>query len=110
MRRATWFVGGAVAGAAGIGYAKRVVRKTAAQLDPKHVARTTVDQARRRTSDLADAVREGRQAMRTRESELRARRDGRIDTLDGHVGPTDQLLVDGEPVELGRVIVLRDAR
>jgi hypothetical protein len=110
MRRVTWFVGGAVAGAAGVGYAKRAVRRTAAQLDPKHVARTTVAQARRRSSDLVDAVREGREAMRTREAELKARRDGRIETLDGHVRPTDQLLVDGEPVELGRVIVLRDAR
>ncbi|MCU0260793.1 MAG: hypothetical protein MUE78_07220 [Ilumatobacteraceae bacterium] len=110
MRRVTWFVGGAVAGAAGVGYAKRAVRRTAAQLDPKQVVRSTTGQVRRRGGDLVEAIREGREAMRTREAELRARRDGRIDTLHAHVGPADQLLVDGEPVEVGRVIVLRDAR
>lgn len=107
MRRVTWFIGGVAAGAAGATYAKRKVRQTASQLAPTHVARTAVDGVKRRSRDLVDAVRDGRDAMRTREDELRARRDGRIDTLDAHVGPRDTLLVDGQPVEPGRVIVLR---
>jgi hypothetical protein len=55
-------------------------------------------------------MREGRDAMHTRERELRARRDGRVETLDDQLGPDDQLLVDGQPVETGRVIVLRRAK
>jgi hypothetical protein len=118
MRRLTWFAGGVAAGAAGAGYAKRKVRRTvqrrvvdtASQLSPVHVARGAVDRAKRRSRDVADAVREGRTAMHHREDELKARRDGRVDTLDAHVGPEDQLLVDGQPVETGRVIVLRRAK
>lgn len=110
MKRLTWFVGGVAAGAAGTNYAKRKVRSTAAQLSPSKVARSTFDRARQRASAVADAVRDGRDAMHAREDELKARRDGRLDTLDGHVGPDDQLLVDGRPVEPGRVIVLRRAK
>ena len=107
MKRLTWFVGGVAAGAAGASYAKRKVRLVAAQLAPVQVARGAAGRVRARGRVVADAVREGRGAMRDREDELRARRDGRIDTLDGHLGPDDQLLVDGRPVESGRVIVLR---
>ncbi|HEY3483957.1 MAG TPA: hypothetical protein VGK49_01180, partial [Ilumatobacteraceae bacterium] len=76
-------------------------------LAPTHVARGAVVRVRRVSRDVADALRDGRHAMRVREDELKARRDGRIDTLDGHVGPGDTLLVDGEPVDTARVIVLR---
>jgi hypothetical protein len=110
MRRVTWFVGGVAAGAAGASYAKRKVQRTAAQLAPARVARGAVDRLGQRTRNVVDAVREGREAMQHREDELKARRDGRVDTLDAHVGPDDQLLVDGRPVEPGRVIVLRRAK
>jgi len=107
MRRVSWFVGGIVTGVAAAGYGRRRVRRTAEQFTPVVIARSAIDRVRDRSSAVADAVREGRQAMRWREDELRARRDGRIDTLDDHLGPEDRLLVDGEPVEPGRVIVLR---
>ena len=114
MKRVTWFVGGVVTGAAGSGYAtraiKRRVRRTAIQLAPVNVARGAVRAVKDKRRDVGAAVREGRDAMRTRERELRARRDGRIETLDDQLGPDDQLLVDGEPVDTGRVIVLRRAR
>lgn len=110
MKRATWFVAGATAGALGAEYAKRKVRATAAQYAPARVARGTLDLARNRALDLAEAVRDGRQAMRVREAELKARRDGRLVPLDEHVSPGDALLVDGEPVDPGRVILLRRAR
>ena len=45
--------------------------------------------------------------MHAREDELEARRDARIETLDDRLEPGDQLFVDGRPVELGRVIVLK---
>ena len=114
MKRVTWFLGGVATGAAGAGYAsrkvKRTFKRTASQLAPSNVARGALRAVRQKGSDVKDAMREGRDAMRTRERELRARRDGRIETLDEQLGPDDQLLVDGEPVDSGRVIVLRRAR
>jgi hypothetical protein len=38
---------------------------------------------------------------------LRAERDGRLVRLRDHLHPEDQVLVDGQPVEVGRVILLR---
>lgn len=110
MKRVTWFVSGAVAGVAGAGYAKRKVRSTAAQLAPANVARGAVDRARARLHDVGDAVREGRDAMRAKEHELKARVDGRAVPLDSALAPGDQVLVDGRAVEPGQVIVLRDVR
>lgn len=108
MRRITWFAGGVVAGVASAGYAKRKVRQTADQLAPAHVARTAVGAVKQKSRDVADAVREGRYVMRHTEDELRARREGRLTSLDEHVAPGDQVFVDGVPVESGRVIVMRD--
>lgn len=108
MKRATWFVSGAVAGVVGAGYAKRKVKSTAAQLAPVQVARGAVDRVKGRVHDVGDAVREGREAMRLRERELKARIDGRAMPLDAALGPDDQVLVDGRAVEPGQVIVLRD--
>lgn len=110
MKRLTWFVGGVATGAVGVNYAKRKVRTTAELYTPAKVARSTVERARQRAHDVVDALRDGREAMRAREDELTARRDGRLVSLDQHVGPDDQLLVDGRPVEPGRVIVLRHAK
>ena len=114
MKRVTWFIGGVATGAAGAGYAKRTVKRTfkrtATHLAPSNVGRGALRKVRQKSRDVGEAVREGRDAMRTRERELRARRDGRVDTLDDQLGPDDQLLVDGQPVETGRVIVLRRAK
>jgi hypothetical protein len=94
MKRLTWFAAGAAAGAAGSRYAARKVKRTAQQLAPSNLARATVRRLRTRGEVMADAVREGRQAMREKEAELRARRDGHA-------------VVSVEP---GQVIVLRDVR
>ena len=110
MKRVTWFVSGAVAGAAGAGYAKKKVKKTAAQLAPVHVAKDAAGRVRSRVADVGDAVREGRAAMKAKETELRARLDGRAESLENDLGPGDQVLVDGRPVAPGQVIVLRDVR
>jgi len=107
MRRVTWFAGGMVAGVASVGYAKKKVKQTASQIAPSEMARSAADTVRSRTRDLADAVREGRQVMKHTEDELRARREGRLLSLDEHVDPGDQVYVDGVPVESGRVIVMR---
>jgi hypothetical protein len=110
MRRVTWFVTGAAAGAAGATYATRKVKQTAAQLAPANVARNAAGRAKQRGRNVADAIREGRLAMRVKEDELRARRDARVEPLDGRLEPGEQLLVDGQPIETGRVIVLKRNR
>lgn len=110
MKRVTWFVTGAAAGAAGASYATRKVKQTAAQLAPSNVARGAVHRVRQGGRQVVDAVREGRSAMRAREDELKARRDARAEPLDDRLEPGDQLLVDGRPVDTGRVIVLRQKR
>jgi hypothetical protein len=107
MKRVTWFAGGLVAGLATAGYAKRKVKATAAQIAPTQVARSAAETVRARTRDIADAVREGRQVMKHTEDELRARREGRLTSLDEHVAPGDQVFVDGVPVASGRVVVMR---
>jgi len=113
MKRVTWFVGGAVAGAAGAGYAKKKVKQKAAQLAPSNVARSAIAKARAKGHDVAEAVRDGRRAMKAKEFELKARLHGTAATTDGsgdELAPDDQALVDGLPVEPGQIIVLRQVR
>ncbi|MEJ7800289.1 MAG: hypothetical protein WKF60_07205 [Ilumatobacter sp.] len=110
MKRITWFVTGIAAGAAGTNYASRKVKQTAAQLAPANVARGAARTVRQSARRLADAASEGRSAMRDREDELKARRDARLQSIDDQLEPGDQLLVDGRPVDSGRVIVLKQKR
>ncbi len=105
MKRVTWFVSGMAAGAAGVTYTTKKVKKTAAQLAPANVARQAATKLKDRTHDLADAVREGRDAMRAKEAELLARRDGHA-----VVDVRDNTIVVPPDVEPGQVIVLRDVR
>lgn len=114
IKRATWFVSGAVAGAAGSTYltrkVTRTVKRTAAQLAPPTLARSIGRRVRSRARDVGEAVRDGRAAMRAKEAELRARRDGRAADLHDELGPGDEILVDGQPARPGQVIVLHPAR
>jgi hypothetical protein len=107
MRRVVWFAGGLAAGAAGAGYARRKVGEAAKVIAPANVARGAARGVGRAGHRVADAVREGRRAAQVRERELRAERDGRLVRLDDHLRPGDQVLVDGEPIESGRVILMR---
>lgn len=107
MKRVTWFVGGAAVGVASAGYAKKKVKETAAHIAPAQVARSAAMRARDVGRDVVDAVREGRQVMRHTEDELRARREGRLESLADHVDSRDQVFVDGVEVESGRVVVMR---
>ena len=105
--RTAWFVGGVAAGAVGAGYAKRKIGATARKLAPANVARGAAGSVHGAGKRVAGAVREGRQAAQVRERELRAQRDGRLVRLDDHLRPGDEVLVDGEPVESARVILMR---
>jgi hypothetical protein len=107
IKRVTWFAGGVAAGIAGAGYAKKKVKEAASNVAPAQVAKTAVSKARAKTRDIADAVREGRTVMSQHEDELRAKREGRLESLEDHVEPGDKVFVDGQPVHSGRVIVMR---
>lgn len=109
IKRLSWFVGGAVAGVTGAGYAKRKVKQTAAHLAPANVARTAVAKVRDRGHDVVEAVRDGREAMHAKEAELRAELDG-ARSIAEELDPDDQVLVAGHPVDPGQVIVLRQVR
>jgi hypothetical protein len=69
VKRLAWFVVGAAAGVGGSVYAKRKVKATAERLSPRNIAGSALD-------TVKDAMREGRSAMRSKEVELRAVRDG----------------------------------
>jgi hypothetical protein len=103
IKRLTWFLGGAVAGVAGTGIAKRKFKQAATHLTPKNVVHGV-------TSRVRESVVEGRQAMRAKEAELRARLDGRVLRLADDLDVGDEVHVDGIPVEPGQVIVLKQIR
>lgn len=111
IKRFVWFVGGTIAGVTGTLVAGRRVKRRVRTLAPVRVVQETTSSLRRRVADLGEAIDEGRQVMQAREAELRARVDGRVSSLsdvDRPISDRDSLLVDGEPVEPGRVVVLRD--
>lgn len=110
MKRITWFVTGAAAGATGASYATKKIKHKASQMTPVNVAKGAAGRAKQSGRRVVDAVKEGRMAMRDREDELRARRDLRVEAIDDRLDPGDQLLVDGQPVDTGRVIVLKRKR
>ena len=103
IKRMTWFVSGAVAGVAGVGMAKRKMKRAATHLTPKHIVHKVTDR-------VHDAFAEGRKAMRTRELELRAKLDGDAVALADDLDDGDEVLVDARPVEPGQLIVLKQVR
>jgi hypothetical protein len=107
MRRLVWFAGGVVAGAAGSGYAKRKVTTTAQKLSPANVAKGVAASVKKSGRRAVTVVKEGRDATRARDRELKAEREGRLVRLGEYLHPDDELLVDGRPVESGRVILMR---
>ena len=110
IKRIVWFVTGLLTGIVGMVVTGRKVRRRVdrvANLAPVKVVRDATQTVRQSVADVGDAVRDGRDAMRAKENELRARLDGRVSRLDEELEPDDAVLVDGEPVEPGRVVVLR---
>ena len=110
MKRVTWFVGGVAAGAVGVSAAKKKVKSVANELAPIQVAKRATGRVRGVGTRVSEALREGRVAMKAKEHELRARLDGRSSGLADEIDDIDTVLVDGRPVEVGQVIVLRQVR
>ena len=112
IKRLVWFVSGAVAGISGALFAGKKVRRTVTGLGPVKVINRAASSTRSRVTTLTDAWSTGKEAMYDKENELKARRDGRVETLSSHshldpLQPGDEVLVDGQRVEPSRVIVLR---
>lgn len=107
-RRSVWFVSGVAAGAGGVVYVRRKVAGIVEAVRPGHVAGTVAGAARRAGQRVSGAVHEGISAGRRRERELRAERDGQLVRLSDYLESGDEVMVDGEPVDSARVIVLRD--
>jgi hypothetical protein len=113
IKRLIWFVSGVVAGISGVLYAGKRVKRSVTSFTPIKVAQRATQTTRSRLNSVADAFREGRDAMRDKEFEMKAKRDGRVESFDQQgslrpLQPGDELLVDGQRIEPGRVIVLRE--
>lgn len=110
IKRFVWFVSGLVTGVVAMVFTGRKVRRRVDQvsnLTPVKVVRDATQSVRQSVAEVGEAVRDGRDAMRAKENELRARVEGRVSSLDDELDPDDSVLVDGEPIEPGRVVVLR---
>ena len=113
IKRLIWFVSGVVAGISGVLFAGKRVKRSVTSFTPIKVAQRVTQTTRSRLNSVGDAFREGRDAMRDKEFEMKAKRDGRVESFDqqGPIRPLqqgDELLVDGKRIEPGRVIVLRE--
>lgn len=110
IKRLVWFVGGLVTGVATMVFTGRKVRRRVekvANITPIRAVRDATQSVRQSVAEVGDAVRDGREAMRAKENELWARVEGRAHGLDEDLDDDDAVLVDGEPIEPGRVVVLR---
>ncbi len=113
IKRLIWFVSGVVAGISGVLFAGKRVKRSVTSFTPIKVAQRATQGARSGLNSVADAFREGRDAMRDKEFEMKAKRDGRVESFDQQgsirpLQPGDELLIDGKRIEPGRVIVLRE--
>ncbi|CAN5514053.1 hypothetical protein BH18ACT3_BH18ACT3_19040 [soil metagenome] len=108
MKRLTWFVTGAVTGAAGSGYAKRRMRETAAQLTPRNVARSGAVALRRTARDVVDIMRSRQDGVTN--GDAVARQGDEPATIADRIAPDEEILVDGRPVDRGRIVVTRPRR
>jgi hypothetical protein len=77
-KRVTWFAVGAAAGAGGSLYARRKTRQAWEKVQPTNVVKVAAGKAKGAGRSVADAVREGRSAMRDKEAELREAQDLRL--------------------------------
>ena len=113
IKRLIWFVSGVVAGISGVLFAGKRVKRSVTSFTPIKVAQRATQSTRSGLNSVADAFREGRDAMRDKEFEMKAKRDGRVEPFDQQglirpLQPGDELLIDGKRIEPGRVIVLRE--
>ena len=110
IKRIVWFVSGLVTGITAMVFTGRRVRRRVEKVTniaPIKAVREATQTVRQSVAEVGVAVRDGRDAMRAKENELWARAEGRASRLDQELETDDEVLVDGEPIEPGRVVVLR---
>jgi hypothetical protein len=110
IKRIVWFVSGLVTGITAMVFTGRRVRRRVEKVTniaPIKAVREATQTVRQSVAEVGEAVRDGRDAMRAKENELWARAEGRASRLDQELETDDEVLVDGEPIEPGRVVVLR---
>lgn len=110
IKRIVWFVSGLVTGITAMVFTGRRVRRRVEKVTniaPIKAVREATQTVRQSMAEVGEAVRDGRDAMRAKENELWARAEGRASRLDQELETDDEVLVDGEPIEPGRVVVLR---
>ena len=73
IKRLVWFVSGLATGAGAVVVLGKRIRRRVAALTPVRLAEQGVERVRDLTSTLRDAVRDGVDAMRDRERELKDR-------------------------------------
>lgn len=73
IKRITWFVGGAITGVTGAVLAGRRIKRRVGALTPVRLAKQTQTRVRDTMTEVVDAVNEGREAMRVKEAEMKAR-------------------------------------
>lgn len=108
IKRLVWFATGLATGAGAVVVLGRRLRRRVAELAPVKVAERGVQRVRSVSANLRGALREGADAMRQREDELRSRLEDRHQG-----GARDQRSAAGakSPKQSSdsKVIVLRDA-
>ena len=82
IKRLIWFVSGVVAGISGVLFAGKRVKRSVTSFTPIKVAQRATQSTRSGLNSVADAFREGRDAMRDKEFEMKAKRDGRVESFD----------------------------
>lgn len=89
MKRVFWLGVGVVAGASGTVWAERKVKERLEALSPDNMAVAAGNRALAAGRSVIDAVADGRDAMRSREEELRGEyRRGTGDSVATHSAPT----------------------
>lgn len=111
MIRTFWFVSGAAAGASGTVYVKRLAKSAAERMKPANLANSARQRAAETTDRLRSqafgGVRRRVSSIRRRDETRRAERDGRLLRLAEYLDDDDEVVVDGQSVEPGKVLVLR---
>lgn len=105
-RRLTWFVTGAVTGAAGSRFVRRKTRQAAARITPRNVARSGAVTLRRKGREVVKMVRFTRPVGTNGELEGH----DHPATIADRIAPDEEILVDGRPVDRGRIVVTRMRR
>lgn len=102
IKRLVWFATGLATGAGAVVVLGKRLRRRVAALTPVRVAERGAQRLRSVATNAREAAKEGVDAMRQREQELRSRLDGK--TSDPGSGPQDARRANDS-----KVIVLRDA-